>query len=401
MLKQFLILTLKSIRYRPLRSWLTILGIVIGIMLVVVIFALGDGIQNAVARLLQQFGSDLIIIFPGKETVPLLGIAGGQKFKEDDLLELKKIGGVRVVVPMTIAVLNVEFNGEKKSVMFHSQPWREYRIIAEESQAFKLIEGKWPESDDTREVILGYRAAFKLFKTSPGAGDDIIIKGRRFKVAGIFSEVGLQDEDNQIWMSHKDFQALTSQRGTASAAALKLEKGANADLVAKEIKFQLSRQKVVRDFSVLTPEKANQIIGNVLSIIELILVVIALVSLVVGAVGVMNTMYTSVLERTKQIGIMKAIGASSEAILSLFLIESGMIGLVGGILGIILGITFAYIIGLAAANFGVRGLFSFASLDFFGFFVVLVITFITGIISGILPARQAARMEPAEALRYE
>ncbi|PIS39210.1 MAG: hypothetical protein COT33_03205 [Candidatus Nealsonbacteria bacterium CG08_land_8_20_14_0_20_38_20] len=401
MFKSFLILTLKSIRYRPLRSWLTILGIVIGIMLVVVIFALGDGIQNAVARLLQQFGSDLIIIFPGKETNPLFAFAGGQKFKEDDLLNLNKIRGVRVVVPMTIAVLNVEFNGEKKSVMFHSQPWREYRIIAEESQALKLVEGKWPESDDSREVLLGYRVAFKLFKTRPRVGDDLIIKGRRFKVAGIFSEVGLQEEDNQICMSHKDFQALTSQRGTASSAALKLEKGANIDLVAKQIKFQLSRQEVVRDFSVLTPEKANQIIGNVFSIIELVLVVIALVSLVVGAVGVMNTMYTSVLERTKQIGIMKAIGASSEAVLSLFLIESGMIGLVGGILGIILGITLAYIIGLAAANFGVRGLFSFASLDFFGFFVILVITFITGIISGILPARQASRMEPAEALRYE
>ncbi|MBU4299537.1 ABC transporter permease [Patescibacteria group bacterium] len=401
MFKNFLLLTLKSIRYRPLRSWLTILGIVIGIMLVVVIFALGDGIQNVVARLLQQFGSDMVIIFPGKETNPFLGLASGQKFKEEDLVNLKMIPGVRLVVPMSIAVLNVEFNGEKKSVMFHSQPWREYKIVAEESQSLKFIEGKWPESEDSREVILGYRAAFKLFKTPPGVGDDLIIKGRRFKVAGIFSEVGLQEEDNQIWMSHKDFQALTSQRGTASAAALKLEKGANIDLVAKQIKFQLEKQEVVRDFSVLTPEKANQIIGNILSVIELVLVVIALVSLVVGAVGVMNTMYTSVLERTKQIGIMKAIGASSESILSLFLIESGMIGLVGGILGIILGITFAYLIGLAAANFGVRGLFSFASLDFFGFFVILVITFITGIISGILPARQASRMEPAEALRYE
>ncbi len=285
--------------------------------------------------------------------------------------------------------------------MFHSQPWREYRIIAEESQAVELIDGNWPESDGTREVVLGYRVAFKLFKTSPRVGDDIIIKGRRFKVAGIFSEVGLQKEDNQIWMSNKDFQALTSQRGTASSAAVKLEKGANANLVAQEIKFALSQQEVVRDFSVLTPEKANQIVGNVLSIIELVLVAIALVSLVVGAVGIMNTMYTSVLERTKQIGIMKAIGASSEAVLSLFLIESGLIGLVGGILGIIFGITVAYIIGLAASNFGVRGLFSFTSLDFFGFFVILVITFITGIISGILPARQAARMEPAEALRYE
>ena len=98
---------------------------------------------------------------------------------------------------------------------------------------------------------------------------------------------------------------------------------------------------------------------------------------------------------------MKAIGASNDAILSLFLIESGMIGLVGGILGIVFGILSAYLISLAAAGFGIRGLFSFASLDFFGLFVVLFLTFIIGIISGVLPARQASLMEPAEALRYE
>ncbi|HCE48850.1 MAG: hypothetical protein UX17_C0023G0004 [Parcubacteria group bacterium GW2011_GWC2_45_7] len=401
MLRRFLGLTLKGLRYRPVRSWLTILGVIIGIMLVVIILALGDGIKNAVAKTLQMFGSDLVIVMPGKETNPFLGFIGGQKFKEKDLAALSEIPGVRLVVPMEVAVLNVEFQGEKKAVMFHSQPWREYKIIAEESQALKLLQGRWPENDEAREIMLGYRAAFKLFKTAPNVGDDIIVKGRRFKVAGIFAEVGLQEEDNQMWMSHKDFQALTSRRGFASSAAIKLEKDANIDLVAKQIKFQLSKQDTVRDFSVLTPEKANRLVGNVLSVIQIVLIVIALISLVVGAVGIMNTMYTSVLERVKQIGIMKAVGASREDILSLFLIESGMIGLVGGILGVILGIAAAFAAGIIASRFGVRGLFSFASLDFLGFFVILIITFMTGVLSGILPARQAASMEPAEALRYE
>ena len=401
MLTQFLRLILKGLRHRSLRSWLTILGIVIGIMLVVAIFALGGGIQNAVARLLQQFGSDLVIILPGKETNPFLALAGGQKFKEEDLLDLNKVPGVRLVVPMSVAVLNVEFKGEIKAVMVHSQPWREYRVVAEESKALKLIAGAWPENEETRELILGYRAAFKLFKISPKVGDDLIIKGRRFRVAGIFSEVGLQDEDNQMWMSHKDFQALTSQRGKASTAAVKLEKDVDVDLVAKQIKAQLATQEVVRDFSVLTPEKANQIVGSILSVVELSLLIIALISLIVGAIGIMNTMYTSVLERTRQIGVMKAIGASSDHILSLFLIESVIIGLVGGVLGIAFGLMTAYAAGFAAEQFGIRGLFSFASLDFFGLAVILIIAFITGVVSGVLPARQAAKLEPAEALRYE
>lgn len=401
MIKNFIILTLKNIRHRRLRSWLTVLGIVIGIMLVVVIFALGGGIQNAVARLLQQFGSDLIIIFPGKETNPFLGFAGGQKFREEDLLNLKDISGVRLIVPMSISILNVEFEGEKKSVMFHAQPWREYKVVAEESKALSIIDGKWPEGEGTREVVLGYRAAFNLFKVKPKVGDDLIIKGRRFRIAGIFSEVGVQDEDNQMWISIKDFQSLTSQRGTASAAAIKLENGANADLVAKQIKFQLSKQEVVRDFSVLTPEKANRLVGNILSVIELSLLIIALISLIVGAIGIMNTMYTSVLERTKQIGVMKAIGASDDNILSLFLIESGLIGFIGGFLGVVFGLVLAYVIGVIAGRLGVKGLFSFSSLDFLGLLSVLIITFIAGVVSGILPARQAAKLEPAEALRYE
>ena len=401
MLKNFLSLIFKSVWHRPMRGWLTILGIIIGVMLVVIIFALSSGIQNAVARLLQQFGSDLVIILPGKETNPFLGLAGGQKFKEDNLLDLKNIRGVRLVVPMNIAILNTEFKGEKKSVMFHSQPWREYRVVAEESKALKLIEGTWPEKEDAREVILGNRAAFKLFRATPMVGDELIIKGRRFRIAGIFSEVGMQDEDNQIWMSMKDFQALTAQRGMASSAAVKLETDANAELIARQIKFKLSEQEVVRDFSVLTPAKANQLIGNILSVIEISLLLIAMISLIVGAVGIMNTMYTSVLERTKQIGIMKAIGASDDAILSLFLIESGLIGFTGGILGIFFGLIVAWAAGIAAANFGIRGLFSLASLDFFGLLSVLIITFVTGIVAGILPARQASRMEPADALRYE
>ena len=197
------------------------------------------------------------------------------------------------------------------------------------------------------------------------------------------------------------FRNMTGLRSVAGSALVKVRPEVDINLVAKQIKFQLSKQEVVRDFAVLTPEKSDRLIGNVLSIVELSLISIALISLLVGAVGIVNTMYTSVLERTKQIGIMKAIGASNDAILSLFLIESGMIGLVGGILGTVLGIISAYLIGLASASFGVRGLFSFASLDFMGFFVILFLTFIIGVISGILPAKQAARTEPAEALRYE
>ncbi len=401
MLRNFFILTIKSVRYRPIRSWLTVLGIVIGIMLVVIILALGDGIQSAITKTLQMFGSDLVIILPGKESNPLLGFIGGNQFKEKDLMDLERIDGVEFVEPMDIGTINVEYKGEKKSVMLHAGNWKNYIKILESSQGFKLEKGRWPQNDVVKETVFGHSAMRSLFKQEVKLNDEVVMKSKKIKIVGYLSEIGEQMADNVVFVSMELFRNLTGTAPGAQSAFIKIKPGADINLTAQQIKFQLSKQETVSDFTVLTPDKAGRLIGNVLSIIELILVAIALISLIVGAVGIMNTMYTSVLERTKQIGIMKAIGASYDAIISLFLIESGIIGLVGGFLGIVLGLISAYIISMVAAGFGIKGLFTFASLDFFGLFVILIITFITGVVSGILPARQAARLEPAEALRYE
>lgn len=401
MIRKFLVLILRGIRYRPIRSWLTILGIIIGIMLVVVILALGDGIQNSIKSTLQMFGSDLIVVFPGKESNPLASLFGGDRFKEKDLIALENIEGVKFVALEDIASMNIELRGEKKSTLVNGIQWGLAKELMEESEGIKIESGYWPSDSNSTEVIIGNKVANALFKTHAKVGDEIIIRGKKMRVAGILSSIGEQMADNIILMSITTFRNLTGVRGVAMNADVKLYPEANVNLIAKQIKFELGKQDAVRDFSVLTPAKTERLAGNVLTIIELVLVIIALISLIVGAVGIMNTMYTSVFERTKQIGIMKAIGATNDDILSLFLLESGIIGLVGGLLGIVFGILMAYLIGIYGENNGIRGLFSFASLDFFGLFTILFLTFVIGVISGLLPARSAAKMEPAEALRYE
>lgn len=401
MLKYYFILTLKALRHRPIRSWLTVASVVIGVMLVVVILSLGSGIKNVVNNMLAQFGSDYIIIFPGKETNPFSSIVGAQKFRENDLLDLEKIPGVKFVLPMDVAMLNLEYRGEKKTARVQGGSWDKVSGLFESSRGIKLEEGFWPRSGDNGTAVLGYLVANQMFKNKISVGEDIVIKAKRMRVAGIISKIGAQDDDNSIYISPSDFRIITGFKPAAMMGFVKVKSDADVNLVALQVRSRLEQQEVVRDFAVLTPETAERLAGNVLSIIELVFMAIGLISLVVGAVGIMNSTYTSVLERTKQIGIMKAIGASDEAILSLFLIESGMIGLVGGFIGVLVGILLSAIVGFVAGWAGYKGLFSFAALDYFGLLAVLFFTFVVGIISGILPACQAARKSPMEALRYE
>jgi len=154
-----------------------------------------------------------------------------------------------------------------------------------------------------------------------------------------------------------------------------------------------------KEFSVYTPKQLLDQLSSILGAIKIILSGIAAISLVVGGIGIMNSMFTSVLERTRQIGIMKAIGATKKDILSLFLIESGLIGLGGGLIGVILGITTAKIVEVVAFNLGFSLLV--IKLDFLLIGLVLFFAFFIGMISGAIPAYQAASLKPVDALRYE
>jgi putative ABC transport system permease protein len=401
MLKNFIFLILKSIRHRPIRSWLTVLGVIIGVMVVVTIMSLGTGIQNVISKQLNQFGNDLIIIFPGKLTESMAGFIGGMRFRDADLLNLKKIPGITTIALADIATFTVEFQGEKKSNTTHGMTWAGTKEIFEQSQGFKLAAGDFPRDDNVPEAVVGDYVANEMFKKKMGVGDEVIIKSKRFKIIGILGKTGNKEDDSSVFMSLNNQRMLTGNYAGVMMAMVRVDPRYDKEIIAEEIKFELSKQSVVEDFTVITPAKIARLAGDLLSVVELFLITLALVSLAVGAVGIMNTMYTAILERTKHIGIMKAIGASSLSILLLFLIEAGVIGIIGGLMGIAFGILLSFLLSLGFASLGVQGMFSFASLDYLGFATVLIVTFITGIVSGILPARQAAKMEPAEALRYE
>lgn len=379
---------------------LTIVGVIIGIAVVVAVLFLGNGLENSVKKLLNRFGGDLIIIIPGEITDPASRLVGDARFKPKEVDSINGLPGVDLVFPSVESKLSTaEFQGEKKSASLHIAPWSGTRRIFEESQGFKLEKGAWPIKENAREVILGKKFAAKQFKNEIRVGDEIIIKEKRFKVAGILVEVGEQMHDTSVYISSTAYESLTGEKVEYLLITVKVLPGFDPARVASDIEWTLKQQKGIVDFSVLTSEKAMRIVGGVIGVIELALSLLAGIALVVGGIGIMNAMYTSVLERTSEIGIMKAIGGRGRDILLIFTLEAGLIGAAGGAVGVLLGAILAKLVEAVAHNQGFLILeVNLAPKIIFG---ILFFAFFAGVVAGFLPARSAARLKPVDALRYE
>jgi putative ABC transport system permease protein len=200
-------------------------------------------------------------------------------------------------------------------------------------------------------------------------------------------------------MSLYNLRKITGTRGTVKMVMVKILDNTQAKAISEEIKYAMRKERGSADITVLTSDQAVAIVGDVIGTIQISVLFIAIFSIIVGGIGVMNTMYTSVLERRREIGIMKALGATNSDILNIFMIESGVIGLIGGAIGMLIGISLAKGAEIAAVQSGFKQLEAYMGMDLI--VGVLLFAFLLGILSGVLPARQAANLKPAEALRYE
>lgn len=397
--KKIVVIAFQYLSHRRLRSWLTIIGVIIGISLVSTIVLLSSGLENAILGFLRSFGPDILIIFPGEEGGPPQFLFGA-KLRDKDVDAIRKVPGVELVAPATFELSEeVAYRGETKKAAVVAQPMRETKEIFETSQGFRVKEGDWPDSETAREVVVGWRFAKNKYKEAVLVGDTIVMKGKPFTVRGILGEVGDRDVDNGVFVSLEQFRRVTGIRDNIFRVIARVSPGYDPKAVAEEIRTELKRVPGITDFSVLTSEKAQETIGNVIGILQLVLTGIALFTLVVGGIGIMNTMYTSVVERTRHIGIMKAVGATSRQIALLFVFEAGLIGFVGGVIGTSVGILLAKLIAIIARESGF-GLLA-VEVQFLWLLGIFLFAFMVGVISGFLPARHAASLKPAEALRYE
>ncbi|MFQ6136496.1 MAG: ABC transporter permease [Candidatus Hydrothermarchaeales archaeon] len=397
MLSEYISFAIKDLKAEKLRSWLTIVGVVIGITLVVTMISLGEGVRIAVLQQLRMLGTDLVMVFPGEETTAFVGLLGGMQLTKGDVEVVQSVPGVELVVPMFTKSVIVEYKGEKRPVLVCGHPPDETQEMLRYSQGWRLHTGRWLSRDE-HGILLGYTLAKDGFDREMVLNGKVSIDGKKFKIVGVVDKMGERTTDSIAHIPIDVFRELTGEKEAVASIMAQVSEGSDIDRVAEKIKVKLEKRRGVEDFTVITNKKAIATVGNVIGIIELALIGIAAIAIVVGSLGIMNTVYTSVHERTNEIGIMKAVGARNLDIMSIFLIESGIIGLVGGAIGISFGAGLAKGIEVVAHQSGFRMLQ--ASITPQLILVSLGISFVIGCISGVFPARQAAKLNPVDALRY-
>ncbi len=405
-MKDYFFLAVNNLKRRKLRSWLTMIGIFIGIAAVVALMSLGQGLQNAIKEQFEILGADKITIMgkAGFITSPLASELSSKPLTEKDVKLIEKIGGVELVSGFLMKSLEVEYKGQKKEFLISGIVPEKYLKIFKGT--YSIEEGRDFKSNEKAKLVIGYNTANKDFEKNIKVGSKLTIAGKKFEVIGILEKIGNPSDDSSIIMTLDSLRELTGEKEIISMIFVKVKLGSDVNEVADKIEKEMKKirgEKISEEpktFVVQTSEQLLESFSNIFMIVQAVLIGIAAISLIVGGIGIMNTMYTAVLERTKEIGTMKAVGAKNSDILWIFLFEAGLLGLIGGAIGILIG----YSLGKGAEYIATQSLGTSLFQAAFPWYLIvgaLTFSFFVGALSGIAPAYQASRLKPAEALRYE
>ncbi len=421
-LKKSFQLALNILVHSKLRSWLTIIGIVIGIAAVVSIVSISQGAQQTLESSFSNLGADIITVSPGYSRARGFGFGGeregggppgsssslsGKNLTAKDVMALKSVQNVKYVMGTVSGRVDVSYLGKTASLSVTGVDSSIWSDITTE----KISSGRFLIGSDSYSVVIGNRVATSVFEKAIPLNSKITIEGKSFKVVGILQE------GSSIFMPEESARQVLTDVGSEEFGSISVKIAdvnfANQTLNDITKKLMLSRgilNDKGRDFSVSSPTSMQATIQSTLNTMTIFLGAIAAISLIVGAIGIANSMFTSVLEKTRDIGILKAIGSKNRDILMIFLFNSGMIGFIGGLGGVILGGVAASLIssmsGITTSTGGGPGGFlsrlgSTALLTpqlIIGalFFAVLI-----GVIAGVVPAYRASKLKPVDALRYE
>ena len=405
MIKDILKYSLSNLWNRKLRSFLTLLSVLIGITAIVALSSFGLGIQFYIKDIAKQMGTDKIMIMP-KDYMSAMG-ESNIVFTDDDLEFIRKIKGVDEATGMIISSTKVkfkDFNEKYPYTMGMSTNTNEVRLAEEMFAGIEMEKGRALKKGDILKATLGYNYLIpnKVFKKPVGLGDKIKINNVEVEVVGFYGEIGNPQDDINVYLSLEGAKKILEKEDYFFLLIRSVPNQNPAEIAVKlkeKYRKYKGQKKGEEDFFVQTFEEVMATYSNVLNILVGILILIALVSIFVAAANIMNTMYTSILERTQEIGIMKSIGAKNKFILFIFIIESGILGLIGGSIGILFGYGIAKFGETIAGNYGLAML-----KPAFPLWLVigcLLFAFLVGAGSGLVPSIQASKLKPVDALRYE
>ncbi len=394
--KELVSVAFRNLKSQKLRSTLSILGIVIGIAAIIALISLGEGLNASVQEQFQQLGTNTLTILPGG------GFAESvlAELQRDDPETIEKVRGIESAAGIYMSAVQIEFKGEKKTaIIFGADPERAGSLEA--AGMVVVGEGRDLVSQDRRNILIGSRLAEDFFEEEIHLRETINVNGDKLRVVGILERArhffGAMF-NNSIMTTLDDLERLAGEELTPFRIIVNVADGQDLDEVKERIEKALEKEHDKKDFQITSPAQAAETAGSVIGIIQLVLAGIAAISLVVGGVVIMNTMIMAVAERTHEIGVLKAIGATNNSIVSIFLMEAALIGLIGGIIGVSLGIGISQLASLIiGATMGAS--FEAAvspSLILLG----LGFSIIVGVLSGLIPAVIASHLDPVEAMRH-
>ncbi|AKB38613.1 ABC transporter, permease protein [Methanosarcina siciliae C2J] len=445
-LAKILKIALNMVKANKLRSWLTIIGIIIGIASVVAIVTTGEYFQEQVTETLEELGGDVITIYPS--TPFLVSSEEDEEYEEDtgeedsttsgdtekdsendtsasmlfesetepeltvrDILTLRRIRAIEYINVNVDSGAELKFGGESTNIWVRGVDPNVWPEITKK----KVGEGRMLAPGDRAVVILSNELAKDTFEREIRLNQMVLLNGRSYRVVGILAKDGgllgsMGSFGASVYMPYQEVYSLYSdeemperERDVYGSIEIKVHKEADYDSALEEMKSKLRLSRKVtedtQDFYVYSPKENIENVQKLINGLTAFLAFIAGISLLVGSTGIANTMFTSVLEKTKEIGIMKAIGAKNSDIMLIFLCNAAMIGLVGGIIGILLGTAAVQAI-LFLISIKMNAPFEFA-LSLKGTLIATLVSIIVGLIAGLVPAKNASELKPVDALRYE
>ena len=401
--------SLGNLQQQGLRSWLTVLGIVIGVASVIAIVSIGSGLQQSINSQTEGLASRVGIVSPGGGGFSF-GPGGGdpQASEENPILDDIDLRTVRATSGVDVAYGQVSGNADVSSgdltapLSIQGVTPRDWR---EANSDVELAEGRFLTSSDQNSVLLGWDIARNVFENNITVNSPITIDNSTFRVVGILSE----DADRQatnIIMPPDPARGIVEDLNTGeySSIGFIVKEDSDVENTVDRVEDNLMDARAVtednQDFTVTSLGSQLEQITSITTTLNYFVAGIAGISLLVGAVGIANTMYMSVMERTKEIGTLKALGTTRSEILQLFITESALIGLVGGFIGLSLGFLLSGIIGFILSIV----LTDIPASTYISPFMIigsLIFAVVMGVASGTFPALKAARLEPVEALRSE